>query len=314
MRNVHKLTEGAVLLAAFAVLILITIYVPVLGIATNLFLAVPFILFAAKNTRMNAFVFLIAAILLSLIVGTILAVPLTLSYGMTGLVIGYFIQEKKGRGATFIAGSLVFLANLLLQYAVAVAFFKINFIEEVIDLMKESINRSKSMLDAIGQNTDGAVVEQFESFLETIELLTPSLFVMMSLMAVILIELVSFPIIKRFGINPGPRKPFRELTMPKSILWYYLITILASFVIKPAEGSYWFLALINIAFSLQLIMVFQGLSFIFYISYKKGLPRAIPIVVTVFTLLIPVFLSIVRILGIIDLGFGLRKRLEKTDE
>ncbi|MBS4189852.1 YybS family protein [Bacillus sp. FJAT-49705] len=311
MRNVHKLTEGAVLLAAFAVLLLITIYIPFLGIVSNLFLAVPFILFGTKNTRMYAVVFLIASLMISLIVGTILAIPLTLSFGMTGLVIGQLIKEGKSRTSSFIAATLVFLITLLLQYAVAVVFFNINFIEDIMSLMTEAFNRSRSMLEAFGQNP--AIMEQFEAALKMLESLTPSLFVLASLFAVILIELVSFPVVKRFGVKVENRKPFREIVFPKSILWYYLITILATLIFKPEEGSYWFLALVNISFILQLLMVLQGLSFIYYICYKKGMLKGIPIIATIFTFILPIFLYIVRILGIIDLGFDLRKRFEKSE-
>lgn len=311
MNNVHKLTEGAVFLAVFAVLLLITLYVPVIGTVSVFFLALPFIMFAAKSDRISAVVFLIGAVLLSLIIGSVLAIPLALTFGLTGSVIGDFIRENKSRASSFIAGTLVFLASMLLQYAVAVAFFKMNFIEEGIALIEESISMSKGIIEGMGQNVDDTMMDQFSAGLKMVETLTPSLFVMMSLISVFIIQLVSFPVAKRFGIEVESWKPFRELSLPKSILWYYLITIAASFIFNPAEGSYWFLALVNIAFILQLFMIIQGLAFIFFFSHLKGFPRAVPIIATVFTFLIPFLLYIVRILGIIDLGFDLRQRLGK---
>ncbi|MEH7123467.1 YybS family protein [Bacillus sp. JJ1503] len=312
MKNVHKLTEGAVLLAAYAVLILITMYIPILGVVSNLFLAVPFIMFGAKNTRMFAFVFFIAAVLISLIVGTLLAVPLTLTYGLTGIVIGQLIKERKSRTVSYLAASLVFLATVLIQYAVAVVFFKINFIKESISVLRESIDESRSMLETIGQGSSEKIIEQFEASLNLLDTLTPSLFVLIALFGVLLIELVSFPIVKRFGVEIERWKAFREIVLPKSILWYYLLTMLASFALNPEEGTYWYMALMNIGFLLQMFMVLQGLSLISYFCHKKGISKAVPIFAVVFTFIIPIFLSIVRILGIIDLGFDLRKRLEKS--
>jgi uncharacterized protein YybS (DUF2232 family) len=89
LKNVHKLTEGAILLTVFAVMLFITLYIPILGAVVNLFLALPFIFFAAKNNRKESFVFLVASVLLSLIVGTLLSIPLTLAYGVTRLVLGH---------------------------------------------------------------------------------------------------------------------------------------------------------------------------------------------------------------------------------
>lgn len=310
MNNAHKLTQGALCLAVFAVLILMTIYIPVFGLITNLFLAIPFILFAAKNNRMDSFVFFVAAIILSTIVGTILAIPLTFSYGLAGLIIGYFTQKKKSRAFSFIAATLAFLLTLIMQYAAVVVIFKLNIIEEIIRMMRDSLDQSVAILEMLGRNVDEAAMEQFETMIKMAESLTPSLFVMTSIVAVLLIELVSFPIVKRFGVIPQQRTPFKEITLPKSILWYYLVILLASFLLKPEEGDYWYLALVNLSFILQLCMVVQGLAFVFYICYKKGIPKAVPIIAAVFTFFPPILLPIVRILGIIDLGFELRKRLE----
>ena len=310
MKNVHKLTEGAVLLAAYAVLILMTVYIPVLGVVTNLFLAVPFILFAAKNTRMNSFVFFIAACLISVIVGSVIALPFALSFGITGLVIGYFIQQKKSRISSFIAATLVFLVTLIAQYVAAIALFQFNLIKQVFTSMEEVINRSIKMAEELGgQNIDVTPLKQMLESIPLLEVLTPSLFVTTALLLVFIIEVVSSPIVKRFGVNLPPWKPFREITLPKSILWYYLFTILGTFLLKPEEGTYWFMALVNIGFILQLFMVIQGLSFIYFICHEKGISKAVPIIATILTFLLPFFLSIVRILGIIDLGFDLKKRL-----
>ncbi|MBP2242665.1 uncharacterized protein YybS (DUF2232 family) [Cytobacillus eiseniae] len=314
MKNVHKLTEGAILLAAFAILIIMTVYIPVLGVATNLFLAVPFILFAAKNTKMNSFVFFIAAIILSFIVGSILALPLTFSYGLTGLVIGYCLQQKKGRTLSFLAAGLVFLFTIVMEYAAMVVLFKINFIEEFLVMMRSSIDRSVSILESLGQKVEGSMMDQFELMLDMVESLTPSLFVVASFFAVLIIELVSFPIVKRLGVAVDQSRPFREMSLPKSILWYYLLTLIASLIFNPVEGDYWYLAFVNLAFVLQICIVIQGLSFVFYYCHMKSFSKAVPIIATVSAFLFPFILSIVRILGIIDLGFELRKRLEQSNE
>lgn len=313
LKNVHKLTEGALCLAIFAVLILMTIYIPVLGLVTSLFLAVPFILFAAKNTRLNSFVFLVGSILMSIIVGSILALPLTLFYGITGLVIGQFIQEKKSRLSTFIAATLVFLTTLVVQYAIIVVFFKMNIIEELFQVMRDSLDQSAAMYEALGRNIDNSSLEQFEATIKIMESLIPSLFILTTLACVILIELLSFPIIKRFGVVLQPKAPFKELTLPKSILWYYLVTMFASIIFKPEVGDYWYFALANLTFILQFCMIVQGLAFIFYFCSKKGIPKAVPILAAVFTFFPPILLPIVRILGIIDIGFELRKRLENKN-
>lgn len=311
VKNVHKLTEGALFLAVFAVLMLMTLYIPILGIVSNLFLALPFIMFAAKNDRKSSIVFFIGALLISFIVGTVLALPLTFTYGLTGIVIGDFIREKKSRIGGYIAGTFAFLITTIVEYAATVTFFKIDIIKESMQALEQSVNQSKEILSGLGQTPDPKVIEQFEMGIQMLETLVPSLFVMISIMVVLIIELVSFPIAKRFGIAMPKWAPFRELKLPKSLLWYYLGVLIASLIFNPEEGTFWYTALINLAFVLQFFMVLQGLSLIFYFSYQKGYPKALPIIITVFTFLFSFLLSIVRILGIIDLGFDFRKRINE---
>jgi uncharacterized protein YybS (DUF2232 family) len=314
VKNVRKLTEGAILLAAFAVLLLLTIYVPFLGMIVNLFLAVPFMLFAAKNDGKSIVVFIIASLLLSFIVGTIMSLPLTLAYGTTGVVIGYLIQKQKNMGVLFITGSLVFLINLIIMYVASIVLFKVDMITEMIDMMRESLNVSADLLKNFGNTQDSEkVLEQFNNGLNLIKTLIPTLFVLSSLFIVMIMQLISFPIIKRFGVKVEKWKSFKEISLPKSLLYYFLLTLLVSMLMNPEEGTFWYMAIINMTYILQFMIVLQGYTFIFYYFDKKGFSKAISITIAIVAFLIPIFLYIIGILGIIDLGFDLRKGFNKKE-
>ncbi|MEH7176272.1 YybS family protein [Neobacillus vireti] len=314
MKNVRKLTEGAILLAAFAVLLLLTIYVPVLGMLVNLFLAVPFILFAAKNNGKSIFVFIIASLFLSFIVGTIMSLPLTLAYGTTGVVIGYLIQKQKNMGILFISGSLVFLINLIIIYVTSIVLFNVNMITEMIDILRESFDTSAGLLGSFGNPEDNKkVIEQFNNGLNLIKTLIPTLFVVTSFFIVFIMQLVSFPIIKRFGVKVEKWKSFKEISLPKSLLYYFLLTLLLSMFMNPEEGTFWYMAIINLTYILQFLMVLQGYTFIFYYFDQKGISKAITITIAIVAFLVPIFLYIVGILGIIDLSFDLRKGFTKKE-
>jgi uncharacterized protein YybS (DUF2232 family) len=84
-------------------------------------------------------------------------------------------------------------------------------------------------------------------------------------------------------------------------------------VVHPQTGTYLSTALINLSYILQLFMFFQGLSFIFYYFHQRGASKSLPIIIVVVSFVMPILLYIIGILGIIDLGFGLRKRNEKKE-
>lgn len=309
MKNVRKLTEGAILLAAFVVLLLLTIYVPVVGVVVNLFLPVPFILFAAKNDWKSVLVFIVASVLISFITGTLLAMPLTLAYGTTGAVMGFMIQKQKSRTSILISSSLVFLVNIIGQYIVSVVFFNMNYIDELFKTMQDSIKMSSDILKNFGtQEESKKLLDQFSNALGLIKTLMPSIFVMVSFITAFIIQMLSLPILKRFGIKLENWKPFREISLPKSFLWYYMLTLLAGMLLHPKSGTYGFDVITNLTYILQLFMVFQGLTFIFYFFHQRGSSKTVPVMIAVLTLIMPILLYLVGILGIIDLGFGLRKR------
>jgi uncharacterized protein YybS (DUF2232 family) len=314
VKNVRKLTEGAMLLAVFTVLLLLTIYIPVAGVVVNLFLAIPFILFATKNEGKSTIVFLIASILLSTIVGSLISIPLVLIYGITGAVIGYLIRKGKDRNIIFIVSTLVVLVNIIGGYAVSVAFFNINFINDMIHIMRESLNSSAEMLKNFGQEKEATkLIKQFNEVLDLVHTLVPTIFVAIALFIALLIQLVSFPIIKRFGVKVEKSKSFKDICLPKSTLWYLLITLLASMIVTPDKGTFLFTVLLNLTYLLLLLMIFQGYTFLFYYFDHIGISKSIAIVLAIVSFMIPVFLYIIGILGIIDLGFDLRKQNVKKE-
>ena len=310
MKNVRQLTTGALLLAIYAALLLLTTYMPIIGVMTNLFLVLPFILFAYKNDRKSMLVFFVASILISLIVGTVLAIPVAMTFGLTGLVMGDFIRERKSREAIYFGSSIAFLLTLVVIYVISIVFLQLDFIEEAIGATKSSIESSISIMESLGQTPDEKQMEELLAGVEAGRFLKPTLFVIASFLSVFFIQLVSFPIARRFQVEVPKWKPFRFLQLPKSILWIYLFSMIASIVLNPEEGSFTFMAIVNIAFLLQWLMVLQGLAFIYHLSYAKKFPKVVPIMVTIGVLLFPQLLYIVRILGIIDLGFDLRKRIK----
>lgn len=314
MNNARKLTEGAILLAAFAVLLLLTIYVPVVAIIINFVLPLPFIMFTAKNNMKYIGAFLVAAIFISFIAGSLMGLSLMLVYGSTGTVIGYLLQKNKSRVAILISSSLTFMVAVVIMYVVSVIFFKFNLIHELIDAFKQSASMSQGMLKSLGQEEQmKKLAQQNANMIKMIETLAPSILIMTSILSVYFIQLICFPIAKRFGLNVQQWGDFKDLSLPKSLLWYYLLALAANILFHPQEGTYLYTALMNLVYILELFMVLQGLSFLFYIFHQKSVSKGIRVIITIVAIVIPIFLYIIRILGIIDLGFDLRKRVEKKE-
>ncbi len=312
MKNVHKLTEGAILLAAFAVLLFITINVPVLGSFLNFVLPLPFIMFSAKNTMKNIVAFFVAAIFISFIAGSLMGLGLMLIYGAVGVVIGYMLQKNKSRTAILIASTLTCIVGLVIFYAGSVAFFKVDIIHELTRALNESTKMSESMLKSLGrQDQVDQMNKQTANLMKMLEALAPSILIMVSLISVFVIQWVCFPIVKRFGTAVQPWGKLKNLTLPKSLMWYYLISLAGLMLFQPQEGTYLYLVFINARYILEMFIVLQGLAFLFFIIHQRSMAKGLGVFIVILTFIIPIVHYIILLLGITDLGYDFRKRLEK---
>jgi uncharacterized protein YybS (DUF2232 family) len=310
VRRVHVITEGAILLALFLVLMLFALYAPFVGAIIQLVLPLPFMIFTIRHGHAVSVMLLIAGSILSILFGSVTNILIAFTFGFSGLTMGYFYKRNQSMGA-LIGGSIAYTISFVITYIVTILFLGIDFINDSIGLLKESIDQSKSMITAIDPKTD--VEEQFIQFekgLELIPTLIPTIFVSIGMIYALLSHLIAVPVLKRLKVGVSPLKPFRQLRMPTSIIWYYLI-VSVLLMIKPDQDSFYFMALLNLFYILQFFIFIQGFSFIFYYSYVKRLSKAIPIIVVIASILIPILLYLVRILGIIDLCFPLRDKITK---
>lgn len=311
MKETKKLTEGAILLAIYIVMLLLFLYVPLIGTFISLILPVSFIYFSSKHHLKDSLLLLVAATILTFIVGGIFSILITIAYGSTGIVIGWFIKEKKDRVLQYLSATVVFLVNLVLIYAISVVFLKVNIFDELINILNESVEQSENILKMMGQSVDQNITESLNELLSIIQTLLPTFLVMAAALVVLLMIMICIPIVRKLGIDVEKAPPFRELSMPKNLLWYYLIVMLITLFVDLEKGTYIYTTIFNLFYILQTLMLIQGISFLFYYSHMKKISIAIPIIGTIFSFLIPILSSFIRILGIIDLGFNLRQRISK---
>jgi len=308
----RQLAVGGVLLALFSILLLITIYVPFIGFFVMFILPIPFIFIALENKIKWSLLFLLAAAFLTVILGHIFSLPLTFMMGSIGLTIGHYLRTDKSRIQMFIMSILLFIANMLVIFITSFILLDINYIDKTIERLETIIEQSGVMMASLGESDKSLdMLDQLSESLLLVEALLPSFIVISSVVLVGIVFLSCKPIINRFSSKKLTVAPLRELQLPKSLLWYYLFIMIASLFVKSTDG-FVYTVVINLLFCLQFFVLLQGYSFLFYISNVKSWSKAIPITFVIGSILLP-FASIIapfiRILGIIDLGFGLRKKL-----
>ncbi|MGM0843356.1 MAG: YybS family protein [Bacillota bacterium] len=309
MNYARKLTEGALLLAIYTILLLLTAYVPVLSTITVFFLVLPFIIYSEKHGLKPALTMFAAAIFISLLAGAFLiTLPLTLSFGTVGVIVGWMLKNKISKMIIYLVSSLVLLITIVIQYILTIILLDINVIKQGIELFENMISDTFQLAEDLGQTVPPEQIERINSATELLDVMMPSLFLTSSFGLMLIIISINFPLLRKMGIQSAKFPPFRDWKLPQSIVWYYLITLILMLTVRPEMGTYLHWSLFNLYYVLQLLLVVQGLSFIYFFAHLKNWPKGLLILITI--LAFPL-VQYVRILGIIDLGFDLRQRLQR---
>ncbi|HJV45386.1 MAG TPA: YybS family protein, partial [Bacillota bacterium] len=307
--NVRSMLEGALLSGIFIILMFLTLYSP-FGVITAMALSVPFTIYAARHgVKPSLLVVGVSAILTVIIGGALLLVFNALFSGMLGVVMGTLYRQGRKATVVFVGGTLASLVFLLGSLIISNYVFKMNLVASMQSMFNQSIQMSESMLNQIGAN-DPKQVEMLRSMITLIPKLLPMLLIVGSAQFSIINHWLSRKILQRLGMNVSAFPPFREWSWPKSVMVYYLIVLTASIFLMKEDGMNAFnVILLNIKPILDIMMIIQGLSLVFYFSYVKGYGKGIPIVAFVLVFIFQPFPFILILLGILDIGMDLRKRI-----
>ena len=309
MRNTKFITEGAALLAIYAMLLLISMYVPILGTVVTFALPLPFILLTIRYKISNAFVIFTAALFITVIVSQPMNLVKTTMFGLIGIVLGHMYKKQKKPVEILMAGTLAYLIGIMLIYVVSIKFFNIDLMKQMQNMFNESMAQSEKIVTAAGMPISKEQKELFAQFNDVLQTLFPSLIVMVSVCFSWITVMISGSVLRKLKHDVIPWPKFKDIQLPKSIVWYYVIFILLSTFIKVEPTSYLHMVFSNLYVIFALLLVLQGLTFIAFLAHSKGFTKGVPIISFIACMFIPMLFPLVTILGIIDLGISLRSKI-----
>ncbi|MDP7979172.1 YybS family protein [Bacillus sp. WLY-B-L8] len=310
MKPTRLITEGAVLLALYAVLLLASLYMPVLGAICIFALPLPFLIFSIRYQLSSACMLLGAAILVTLIVSSPLSIANTLMFGITGIILGHMYKKKKSVIEILMVGTLVYLVSFVLLYIVSVQFFNIDIVKQMQDMFKQSMEQSEKFMKMAGASVNEGKLAELKKAVNTIGVLLPTVLAMASLFSSWITILIANRVLKRLKYTAVSWPKFRDIQIPKSVVWLYVVIILLGSFTKIEAGSYVEMVFLNLSTIFTFLLLLQGFSFLAFFTNAKGYTKAVPILTFVVGLFVPVLFPLMTILGIIDLGFSLRSKVQ----
>ncbi|SDN85529.1 Uncharacterized conserved protein YybS, DUF2232 family [Psychrobacillus sp. OK028] len=296
------LTYGAAMIALFAILLAMSVYVPVLGFFTSFVVPLPLAWYSARFERKQAAFVVIIALLISFIIGGVFGLIFGLLVGPLGFIIGDSIRAKKSKLYMLMATGLFLLLMTAAQYILSVLFFNMNVLKQFIATIEVYYEQLGNIMSSVGQLPEG-YDELVRQSIILIESIMPSYFIGAVFISAWLYLIINLPLLKKLKLDVPKFPKFMHFRLPKAVLWYYLIVSIFSLFVSYEVGTFGYLLFVNAAIILRALLFLQGVSLIHYYFYVKGLPKWSMIFATFFA--IPLF-TFTIIVGVLDLGFNIR--------
>ncbi|MYL20666.1 DUF2232 domain-containing protein [Halobacillus litoralis] len=308
MNNSKRITEGALMAGIYLLLLLVIIFLPGgIGSLLLFILPVPYIYYSSRHGWKPGLLLFCLTMIFSVLIVPVLSVPFTLTAGIGGVVSGGVLYAGRSAYESLALGTVGYTGGLMLGMGLVQLLLGINLVDELTAGMNDSLDTVESTMGAFGQveNSEEAV-DTFREAVTFIPDIIPSILVMTSVMTALISLWLTFKLMNRIENKSYAFASFKNFRLPTAILWYYFFAMILNYVVADREGWVYFGA-INVFIVAGTLIAIQGFSFVFYYASQKKWPKAVPVLVIVFSLLSPgLIMYLVRILGIIDLGFPLR--------
>ncbi|MGE7623383.1 YybS family protein [Viridibacillus sp. NPDC096237] len=304
----QQLTQGAMMTVFFTALLAITSYIPILTLVTIWFISFPIAWYSAMYDRKASMIVAVVSIGVSILVTGIKALPLAIIFCLVGFLIGDALRMKRSKVYLFMTTGISVLLSTAFMYIILVKFLNLDVLKIIMNVIQESYIRSNELQKAmpgVTAMTDEQLVQMFDVF----NMLMPTMITMTVFIISFIIITVNLPLLKRFEITVPKFAPFKDLQLPRSVLWYYMLVLIVTVFIKPESGSFADTVFLNLSFLLSTLLLLQGMSFIHYYVHEQEWPKWIAIISTILAL--PLY-SFVTLLGIVDLGFNIRALVTGT--
>jgi uncharacterized protein YybS (DUF2232 family) len=302
--------HGLITLGVLFVLLLTVAFIPIISLIIYFFLPFPIVLYQYKHGFKRSMIVGSVLVLFSLFIYLplfFIALPTVAA----GLVMGYFYRQKKSALMPIMTGILVYIIYFMLVFAFLVGVAGVNIYESISQYFSEMAEENPVLANLL--LVDDATLANYLEMIDSIIMAMPAFFIIFSAAITGLHHVIQRRLLSLRGHEVLSLPPLKDWTFPKSILWYYLATLLLILIgLEPNNDFY--PILINLHFILEVIIYLQGLALIAYFSESKKMGKLLPIITIVLTILLfNLMLILVRILGIFEMGFKLRERIKKQD-
>lgn len=274
---------------------------------------VMFIIVGIKNGMVEGIISLMTTCtILAYIIDPIMALYLFLAFGPIIITIIYTTKKRKSTMEVLLYSTIVLFTSILLVVAL-VNVKEGNILMEFEDIFKQSLSLRLESLKELGLTS--YEISEDKNYLENefnkMILIAPAVLLLMSLIVSYINYAISIKGLKRVGINIVNIPKFSRFRLPNNIGLGTIVMFITIFIAKQLNFIYFDAILQNIVVLLGFMLLIQGLSIIDFFLIKIKVKTFFRIIFITLTLIIAPLITLVSMLGLIDVIFDFRKLRQK---
>lgn len=310
MNDRVKLTQAAIITALAIALSLATVYVPLLGLLVFA-IPVPYAIIATITGGKYALISAVVSFFIMMFaVDPMYSLSLTIMNVLPGIAVGYMISKEKNEEEKSFKpiyfGTVVYMLSMIAFVGISKLLFKIDYIGQFIELMKESLQTQLSIMQSAQLNiNEGMTVTDIIS---TVQNMIPAILFFYSIISASITYYLEAFILRRINKLNINLPKFNEFYLPgnavtASLLLYFLIMFL-DIIQVPLHTD---IIMLNLQLVFSIMFLIQGVSVgIYFIrNWRQKSPNKIMVfIVALFLISGSMVLSFV---GMLDSAIDFRR-------
>lgn len=313
--DIKALTESSLLTALTVIAALVSVYVPILGIAAALIWPLPVIVIVVRHgLRWGTISTIASTIIMSILIMPTIALRMALGFMLPALVLGYGFYAQWSAAKNLLLSLCVSVISMLSALALTFFIMDINPLAAQMDTLKESFDMSISLYETMGISAEElaerkAILDQ--SF-KLLELIMPLVLVLSSLIVTILNFALGGMVLRRLGHKVNVLPPFNEWRFPQVFAYIMGFALVGLYWGFTRDIQMLTQVSLNFFFLCFIAGFIQGAALLRAITDKYHIPRVFYYMVVAFIFLSGLPGQVMSFTGIFDMVFDYRKRFNIT--
>lgn len=308
--DTRAMVEGALLAAISVILSLFTLYFPVLGSFTSLFLPVPIIILGIRHSiGTSVLSTLVASFVVGMISGPVQGITVLLGFGLIGISMGWALGKDLSIAKVMVIGSIASLISKVALIFLTMMVMGINPLQEELIAMRESMVYISELYGKMGMDPETVknMSKSFTSMLDLLALTFPALLILASVVDTFLCYFMTKLVLGRLGQKLKDFTPFYLWRLPD-----YVIPVALGGVLLGMLEAYWPVKVLStISVNIVAISIFafwiQGFALLSFFLGKYRVAKVLRIFIVFLVFFNPFFSQLMAIAGAAEIAFNFRR-------